>query len=148
MNSITHIPKPITLNQALSFLEGLVFEAVDEYEKQRKRFDAFDIACHVEHTAKARIVQYVRDRVDWPSIATDDALVSADDARACYEYPPKFRELVDEALFRYFQTLVEDWEYSITSILVRSGYIKADDSEPWDVEKPGGVRPYRLEKLV
>lgn len=141
MNAI-HKPKPtLTLNQALQFLEGLVYEAVDEFTKQRKRIDEIDIARHLEFTAKARIVQYVRDRVDWPSIATDDALVSADDARVCYEDPPKFRELVDAALFRYFQTFIEDWELRISDILVRSHYIKGDDDEHLNVVR------YRLTKL-
>lgn len=118
----------IPLNSAISFLQGLVFDAVDSFEKQKRSVDAFDIACHIEATDKARIVQYVKDRTDWASVVSDDFLLSADEIRACYADPSLFPALVDAALFKYFQNLVE-WQDDITAILERSHYIKRDDDE-------------------
>lgn len=138
MNAIT---KPIPFNSAMSFLQGLVYDAVDAFEKQGRSIDAFDIACHIEATERSRIVQYVKDRTDWASVVSDDFLLSADEIRTCYADPSLFPALVDAALFKHFQNLLE-WSDDINAILTRSHYIKAESDEH-EVR----VRPYVYEKL-
>lgn len=121
---MSSIAKPrLTYQQAHNFLQNVIIDAVDDFKASR--IDPADFADFIARTHKAKFVEYVKSRCDWPSIATDDALVSADDARACYENPEKFRTLVDDALFRHFQTVLEDWQLTVKAILVRVERVRA-----------------------
>jgi hypothetical protein len=115
-------PAKLGFNHAYNYLQTVVLDCIDDYAKSHPSIDAWDFACHVEKAEKAKFVEYVKARTDWPSIATDDALVSAKDAMECYTNPERFRELVDDALFRHFQNTVE-WADDIHAILARSGYL-------------------------